>query len=203
LQKHRYFVLNKPYKMVSQFVSSHKVNLLSDLDYSFPEGTHAVGRLDNNSEGLLILTTNKKITQWLFEGSTPHKRSYLVQVEKEMRVETLEKLKKGVQIKLPNKSSYTTQACEARIINKPEGLPPRAHEYAAHLPQTWLILELYEGKFHQVRKMLSAVGHDCKRLIRISIENLELENLQPGEVKEMNKEDFYQKLNLESENNCP
>jgi 23S rRNA pseudouridine2457 synthase len=79
---HRYFIIYKPYKMVSQFVSPDKVNLLGDLDFNFPEGTHAIGRLDNNSEGLLILTTNKKVTALLFQSENPHKRTYLVQVEK-------------------------------------------------------------------------------------------------------------------------
>jgi 23S rRNA pseudouridine2457 synthase len=64
--------------MVSQFVSTHEVRLLGDLDFHFPEGTHAVGRLDNLSEGLLILTTNKKVTRLLFQGEQPHKRTYLV-----------------------------------------------------------------------------------------------------------------------------
>ena len=78
---HRYFIVNKPCDMVSQFVSSHEVNLLGNLDFIFPEGTHAIGRLDNHSEGLLILTTNKKVTRLLFQGETAHKRTYLVQVK--------------------------------------------------------------------------------------------------------------------------
>jgi 16S rRNA U516 pseudouridylate synthase RsuA-like enzyme len=64
---HRYFIINKPYNMVSQFISSHNVRLLGDLDFDFPEGTHAIGRLDNHSEGLLLLTTNKKVTRLLFD----------------------------------------------------------------------------------------------------------------------------------------
>ena len=66
---HRYFIVNKPYNIVSQFVSSHRVGLLGDLAFDFPEGTHAIGRLDNNSEGLLLLTTNKKITKLLSHRS--------------------------------------------------------------------------------------------------------------------------------------
>ena len=71
---HRYFIIHKPFDMVSQFVSPDDVNLLGDLDFNFPEGTHAIGRLDNHSEGLLILTTNKKVTRLLFQGLLPHKR---------------------------------------------------------------------------------------------------------------------------------
>ena len=81
-KQHRYFIINKPYNMVSQFVSTHDVGLLSDLDFDFPENTHAIGRLDNHSEGLLILTTNKKVTRLLFSSAIAHKRTYLVQVKK-------------------------------------------------------------------------------------------------------------------------
>ncbi|HEV7620809.1 MAG TPA: pseudouridine synthase, partial [Flavisolibacter sp.] len=77
---HRYFIVHKPLNMVSQFISKDDVGLLGDLDFKFPEGTHAIGRLDSNSEGLLILTTNKKVTKLLFQGEQPHKRTYLVEV---------------------------------------------------------------------------------------------------------------------------
>ncbi len=80
MQAHRYFIVYKPVNMVSQFVSTHQVNLLHQLNFVFPEGTHAIGRLDQNSEGLLLLTTNKKITKLLFQGPVPHNRTYLVQV---------------------------------------------------------------------------------------------------------------------------
>ena len=86
--------------MVSQFVSPDKVGLLGDLDFDFPEGTHAIGRLDNNSEGLLILTTNKKVTKLLFESKVPHKRVYLVQVANIVSEETLQRLRTGVSIRI-------------------------------------------------------------------------------------------------------
>src|ERR1700740_2406003 len=77
----RYFIIYKPFNMVSQFVSSENVKLLGDLEFEFPEGTQAVGRLDNNSEGLLILTTNKKLQRLLFLSKQPHKRKYLIRVK--------------------------------------------------------------------------------------------------------------------------
>src|ERR1700749_4469331 len=98
MASHRYFIVNKPYDMVSQFVSSHQVKLLGNLDFCFPEGIHAIGRLDNHSEGLLILTTNKKVTKLLFQGETPHERTYLVLVRHKMTSETLEKLRTGITI---------------------------------------------------------------------------------------------------------
>jgi len=196
-QAQRYFIINKPYNMVSQFISSHKVGLLGDLDFDFPEGIHAIGRLDNNSEGLLILTTNKKVTRLLFSGDKPHKRVYLVQVNNVLSDDSLKKLQTGVSIPIKNGSKYITPACDVSIIDEPEKLYAAAvtkKEYGEH---TWLLITLTEGKFHQVRKMMAAVKHRCKRLIRVSIEQIELGDLEPGHVKEMAERDFFEKLNIE------
>ena len=110
MKPHRYFILNKPMNMVSQFVSSHQVKLLGDLDFNFPEETHAIGRLDQNSEGLLLLTTNKKVTRLLFQGPVPHTRTYLVQVKNTVSAETVLRLANGIAISAPNGTqsvSYT------------------------------------------------------------------------------------------------
>jgi 23S rRNA pseudouridine2457 synthase len=116
----RYFIVNKPFNMVSQFVSTHDVKLLGNLDFNFPAGTHAVGRLDNHSEGLLILTTNKKVTRLLFLSDEPHKRTYLVQVNNKLSAENLKRLQTGVDIKIKTGINYTTTACEVSIVNNPE-----------------------------------------------------------------------------------
>lgn len=195
---HRYFIIYKPYKMVSQFVSPDKVNLLGDLAFDFPEGTHAIGRLDNNSEGLLILTTNKKVTALLFQSEMPHKRTYLVQVEKHVSAERLLQLQTGIEIRIKGGDFYTTLPCDVSIVEKPKDLPSRGHSFREDLPHTWLSISLTEGKYHQIRKMVSNVYHHCKRLIRVSIEDLELGNLQPGEVKEIDEEEFFTKLNIEN-----
>ena len=183
--------------MVSQFISSDKVGLLGDLDFNFPEGTHAIGRLDNNSEGLLILTTNKKVTRLLFLDDQPHKRVYLVQVNNNLSDESLEKLRTGVSIKIKSGEDYITPACDVKIIAHPEKLYRHATTNPAFGKHTWLLITLTEGKFRQVRKMMMAVKHRCKRLIRISIEDLYLENLEPGGVKEMEEKDFFEKLKIE------
>lgn len=194
----RYFIINKPYKMVSQFVSPDKVNLLSDIDFDWPEGTHAIGRLDNNSEGLLILTTNKRVTKLLFESMTPHKRTYLVHVEKVVTPKTLHQLQTGITIRVKGGGYYTTTPCEVEIVGKPKDLPKRAHEFREDLPSSWLMITLTEGKYHQIRKMVSSVYHHCKRLIRVSIEDLELCDLQPGCVLEIEEEEFFRKLKIEN-----
>ena len=194
---HRYFIINKPYNMVSQFISPDNVGLLKDVPFKFPEGIHAIGRLDNYSEGLLILTTNKKVTKLLFESKTPHKRTYLVQVRNIVTPEKLLQLQTGVSIRIKGGAYYTTPPCEVLIVDKPIDLYKRENEFKEGLPNTWLLITLTEGKFHQVRKMVDAVGHRCKRLIRISIEDLALSNLQPGEVKELEEKDFFERLKIE------
>ena len=195
-QVHRYFIINKPYNMVSQFISPDKVGLLKDIPFNFPEGIHAIGRLDNYSEGLLILTTNKKVTKLLFESKTPHKRTYLVQVRDIVTPEKLLQLQNGVSIRIKGGDYYTTPPCQVSIVKKPIDLYKRENEFKEGLPNTWLLITLTEGKFHQVRKMVDAVRHRCKRLIRISIEDLALNNLQPGEVKEMEESDFFKQLKI-------
>src|SRR6187551_1362358 len=122
MDSHRYFVLNKPYNMVSQFVSTHDVRLLGELGFDFPEGTHAIGRLDNNSEGLLLLTTNKKITRLLFQGEEPHTRTYLVQVKNLVSKENLLLLQNGIEIRVKGGGNYITTPCEVSIVPKPENL---------------------------------------------------------------------------------
>ncbi len=183
--------------MVSQFVSPHDVGLLKDVPFNFPEGIHAIGRLDNHSEGLLILTTNKKVTKLLFESKTPHKRTYLVQVKDVVTAEKLLQLQNGVSIRIKGGGYYTTTPCEVSIVERPAHLYKRENEFKEDLPHSWLLITLTEGKFHQVRKMVDAVRHRCKRLIRISIENLQLNDLQPGEIREIEEEDFFDKLNID------
>lgn len=199
----RYFVIHKPYKMVSQFISPDKVHLLGELNFDFPEGIHAIGRLDNNSEGLLLLTTNKRVTKLLFESDVPHKRTYVVQVERKVTPETLHKLRTGISIRVKGGGYYTTSPCEIDIIDKPTDLPKRGHEFRDDLPQTWLRMTLTEGKYHQIRKMVSEVYHPCKRLIRVSIEDLELGDLEIGGVREVAEEDFFQKLKIDNWKKIP
>ncbi|MFN8347243.1 MAG: pseudouridine synthase [Spirosomataceae bacterium] len=193
----RYFVLNKPYDMLSQFIGPHPVRKLSDLNFDFPPGTHPIGRLDAISEGLLILTTDKTITKALFQGAKPHRRQYLVQVYKVMSAETFRLLRTGVPIRIRGTEElYVTAPCEITPVEKPDNLFQSGHEFDDRIPHTWFLISMTEGKFRQIRKMVSAVGHRCQRLIRLAIEDLELEDLQPGEVREVEEKDFFEKLKI-------
>ena len=180
--------------MVSQFVSSHKVRLLGDLDFNFPEGTHAIGRLDSNSEGLLILTTNKKVTKLLFESEVSHKRVYLVQVKKLVTEACAESLRTGVSIRVKGGGDFITTPCEVSILEEPDIFDRPGGRNKVYGPYTWLQITLTEGKYRQVRKMVAAVGHQCIRLVRTAIEDLQLGDLPPGEVKELEEEALFSQI---------
>jgi 23S rRNA pseudouridine2457 synthase len=182
--------------MVSQFLSSHQVKLLGDLDFNFPEETHAIGRLDQNSEGLLLLTTNKKVTRLLFQGPVPHTRTYLVQVKNTVSPETVLKLANGIAISAPNGIQFITTPCMVKLVNKPANLFEVGKPLHENVKTSWLKITLTEGKFHQVRKMVAAVNHKCIRLIRTEIENIRIGNMQPGEVIEMDEPTFFSLLKL-------
>ena len=196
MNAHRYFLLNKPMNMVSQFVSTHQVQLISNINFDFPEGTHAIGRLDQMSEGLLLLTTNKKVTKLLFQGVRPHTRTYLVQVKNKVSQATIENLQNGVVISAPNGSSYTTAPCKVDLIQSPINLWENGIVLHKNQQSDWLRIELTEGKYHQVRKMVATMHHRCIRLVRWSIEEITVESIAPGEVQEVTEEYFFKALNL-------
>ncbi|HUM51194.1 MAG TPA: pseudouridine synthase [Chitinophagales bacterium] len=195
--KKRYFALHKPDNMVSQFIGLEKARLLTEVDFDFPEGTHAIGRLDSASEGLLLLTTNKKVTKLLFKSKVPHKRRYLVKVRYNVSEETLEQIRTGVTIQIHGGVDWKTSPCEAELVEDVSiyNVVDEKHEYS---PYCWLLITLTEGKYHQVRKMVFAMKHRCKRLIRVSIEDMELDNLPAGAVKEFEEEDFFRLLKIDN-----
>lgn len=183
--------------MLSQFTGGHPgLRMLGELDYAFPEGIHALGRLDHTSEGLLLLTTNKAITRLLFQSNEPHKRTYLVQAYKHVGQEKLQLLRDGITIKIQDGVDYVTTPCDIQIVDRPAGLAHNPHELRPDIAQTWMTITLTEGKYRQIRKMLQNAGHPCRRLIRLSIEEVVLDGLQPGEVREMDEESFFRLLHL-------
>lgn len=181
--------------MVSQFVSPYEQRLLGDLEYSFPEGTHAVGRLDNLSEGLLILTTDKSLTRRLLHPSRGHLRRYVVLVRGTVSDASLQQLQDGVAIGVKGKGDYLTKSCEVKILTETP-LPERDPPYIQYGPHTWLEFELIEGKNKQIRKMCRAVGHEVQRLVRTHIEELQVNQMKSGEVLEMAKAEIEAYLKL-------
>ena len=183
--------------MVSQFVSSHPVRLLGQLQFDFPEGIHAIGRLDNHSEGLLLLTTNSKVTKLLFEGKKKHKRTYQVMVLHKVSEETVNQLKAGVTFKARGGDMYTTLPCEVSLIDEPEFIFPSPYTKSQYQQYSWLQITLTEGKYRQIRKMVAAVGHRCVRLIRTSIEDATIEGMNVGEIKELDENTFFKLLKID------
>lgn len=185
--------------MVSQFISSHDVRLLGDLEFDFPEGTHAIGRLDNHSEGLLLLTTNKKVTRLLFHPEKKHQRTYAVMVNNNVTDELLQRLKTGVTITVKDGQDYLAVPTAVELVADIRTICPHMEDPREQYPHTWLLITLTEGKFHQVRKMVKAIHRRCQRLVRVSIGNLMLADLKPGAVKEMKENEFFELIGIEYE----
>jgi 23S rRNA pseudouridine2457 synthase len=196
IEKPRYFIVNKPMYMLSQFVGNDPGDMLGKLNYNFPDGTNAIGRLDYESEGLLILTNNKRITRLLFQSKTPHKRTYIVQANGVISEEQIEQLCNGVPILLRGNKMWTTSPCEVERIDQPKDIKNLLHP---NQTSTWLKMTLVEGKYRQIRKMITAINRKCKRLIRVSIEAMELDGLAVGEVREYSHEEFFSLLNLKND----
>lgn len=197
MEPYRYFVLHKPFNMVSQFVSPDDVRLLGQVDFDFPPGTHAIGRLDSHSEGLLLLTTDKRVTRLLFSSVVPHRRDYLVRVRNEMAPGDLERLRAGVMIRVGLSEEWLAKPVAVEEVGKPDWLADRPGEYSDRIPHAWLKITLTEGRFHQVRKMVMAIRHPCQRLIRTSIEDLHLGDLPAGAVREYPGEEFFRLLKIQ------
>lgn len=180
----QHFALFKPDGYVSQFISQekgkHKKKFLGEL-YNFPEKTMAIGRLDEPSEGLLLLTTNGKVSYFI--NSSAIEKEYFAQVDGIITAEAVAKLKKGVELSYGMKS-YLTKPCRAKKIAIPN-LPKRNKKIRdeRHGPTSWVSITLTEGKFRQVRKMTAAVGFPTLRLVRVRIGKYQLGEMKPGEVR--------------------
>jgi 23S rRNA pseudouridine2457 synthase len=170
--------------MISQFVNpaKRKKKLLGDL-YDFPQGTMAIGRLDVPSEGLLLLTTDGKVSAEI--RSNKYEKEYYVQVDGMITTEAIERLKTGVEIGFDGKK-YITKPGKAFMIEDPN-FPLRSMKIRddRHGPTSWIAIIIREGKFRQVRKMTAAVGLPTLRLIRVRIGEIKLDPLAVGEVKEV------------------
>lgn len=185
IEKHRHFIIHKPWGMISQFVNSakRKKKLLGDL-YDFPEGTMAIGRLDVASEGLLLLTTDGKVSAEI--RSHKIEKEYYVQVDGVIHQEAVEKLKLGVEIGFDGKK-YITKPGESFLIEDPKfALRSQKIRDERHGPTSWVAIIITEGKFRQIRKMTAAVGFPTLRLIRVRIGEIKLANLEVNGVLEVN-----------------
>lgn len=192
MSNHRHFIIFKPYGYLSQFVNNQNKRknkkLLGEL-HDFPEGTMSIGRLDQTSEGLLLLTTNGVVSAQV--RSKKVEKEYYVQVDGKITEQAITQLQRGVEIGISGEK-YKTQPCKAyRLENAPDIEPrPIGQKIRSerHGPTSWLSITITEGKFRQVRKMTAAVDFPTLRLVRVRIGNILLGTLKSGQVREV--EDF-------------
>ena len=186
MKEHQHFIIHKPYGYLSQFINNQtkrKKKMLGEL-HDFPEGTMAIGRLDVNSEGLLLLTTDGKVSEYI--RSRKVEKEYYVQVDGIITQSKIEQLKKGIEISIEGEK-YTTKPCKATIISPPD-FPNRTQKIRddRHGPTTWVSIIINEGKFRQVRKMTAAINLPTLRLIRVRIGSILIKGIALGVVKEVN-----------------
>ena len=162
--------------MLSQFTTDGSSNRTL-AEFNFPKNIYAIGRLDADSEGLLLLTDEPELNQRLLHPRRAHTREYWVQVERIPTDTALRKFEKGLLIQ-----ARKTLPCRARILEPQPELPPRQPpiRFRKTVPTCWLAVELVEGKNRQVRRMTAAIGHPTLRLIRVRIGQFELQNLTAG-----------------------
>ena len=180
---HRHFLIHKPYGYLSQFVGEAKKKKLGEF-HDFPEGIMAIGRLDEDSEGLLLLTTDGQMSE-LVRGRKVEKE-YYAQVDGLITDAAIAQLQTGVEIGIHG-ARYFTTPCQARRLDPAPAFAPRTRKIRddRHGPTSWVSIIVTEGKFRQVRKMTAAVGFPTLRLLRVRVGEIWLGNMAAGEVREV------------------
>jgi 23S rRNA pseudouridine2457 synthase len=167
---------NKPYGVLSQFTPDGSPNRTL-AEFALPSQVYPIGRLDSDSEGLLLLSDEVALNERLLHPKHAHERIYWAQVERIPTRESLDRLQRGVKIQ-----GYHTLPCRTWLLDPHPKVPPRDPpiRYRKSVPDCWMALELVEGKNRQVRRMTAAIGHPTLRLLRVRIGAFELGGLSPG-----------------------
>jgi len=180
----RYFALHKPYGYLCQFTDKLNRKTLSNVK-NIPKDVYPVGRLDMDSEGLLLLSNDKQLVDYILNPNNFHEKEYIAQVEGIPTEEGLDKFRSGMLIE--NKMTLSAKVEVISSLNIPPRIPPIRTRY--NVPNCWLKIVLTEGRNRQVRKMTAAIGHPTLRLIRVRIKNLTLGDLKPGQVRELTEKE--------------
>ena len=191
-----YFIAHKPYQVLSQFSSEDGKSTLKNF-FDVPSNVYPVGRLDYDSEGLLVLTDDKKLNKLLLDPNQKHEREYWVQVEGIISEVAINQLQQGVFIQSNGKKYLTKKSVVKKFSSSPEVMertPPI--RFRKNIPDSWISIVLTEGKNRQVRKMTASVGYPTLRLIRYRIENITLAELKPGEMRKVSQEEMYNLLKI-------
>ncbi len=194
---HQYYIVYKPFRVLSQFSPEQDKLSLKDL-FDVPRDVYPIGRLDYDSEGLLILSNDAALNHRLLHPSFAHEREYWVQVEGMISDMAIGQLQQGIDITIDGKP-YHTKPAIARRFDKAPDLPERNPpiRFRKNIPASWISLVLTEGKNRQVRKMTAATGFPTLRLVRYRIEGITIEGLKPGELRRMGRKEIHSKLNAE------
>ncbi|TQV78314.1 pseudouridine synthase [Denitrobaculum tricleocarpae] len=185
MSRFRYIAFHKPYGVLSQFTGEAGQRTLAE--FGLPSGVYAAGRLDKDSEGLLVLSDDGPFIKRLLDPDHGHARSYLVQVEGVPQAQDLKRMSQGVLIK-----GYRTRPCRVALVPDPPSLEPRDPPIRARksIPTAWVRVILNEGKNRQVRRMTAAVGYPTLRLLRDSMGKLPLGDLAQGCWREIRRQDI-------------
>lgn len=191
-----YFAVYKPYEVLTRFGKEGDKAVLSDF-FDVPRDVYPVGRLDYDSEGLLILTNDKTLNHRLLHPGQAHEREYWVQVDGAVTEKAIQQLKDGVTIRVDGKDHHV-KALDAAIFASdpvvPERHPPI--RFRKLIPAPWIRLVLKEGKNRQVRRMTAAVGFPTLRLIRYRIAQLHIGHMQPGDMVALSREELFNALQI-------
>ena len=173
---------NKPYGVLCQFTDRSTPPRPTLAGFGLPPGVYAAGRLDHDSEGLLLLTDDGPLANRLTNPRHKQRKTYWVQVEGIPSPEALERFRQGVVIE-----GKVTLPAKARLLEAPPELPDRVPPIRVRksIPDTWIEVQLREGRNRQVRKMTAAIGHPTLRLVRAAIGDFALDGLAPGEWREI------------------
>lgn len=197
MKKHLYFIIYKPFGVLSQFTDEGGNPGLGSV-YQLPGDVYPVGRLDLDSEGLLILTNDHSLNASLLNPSKGHRRRYWVEVDGEPNASALARLQQGPIIRIKGRE-HQSLPVEVSLLGQGVSLPERNPPVnrLKHPATSWLELGLTEGKNRQVRRMTAAVGHPTLRLVRVAIEDLELFPMQPGDIRQISGNVIRKKLKIE------
>lgn len=185
----RYILFHKPYDVLSQFTPEDGARSLGE--FNLPKDVYPAGRLDKDSEGLLLLTDDGPLIEKLLNPKSEKKKTYWVLVERVPTEEQLAVMRKGLFIE-----NYQTKPCEAKILDPQPELDPREPPVRLRksVVDVWVEIKIVEGKNRQVRKMTAKIGHPTLRLIRVKIGDLSLEGISPGQWREISKDDVLKNL---------
>ena len=192
--KYRYILFYKPYGVLSQFTDGNGETQRRTLkNYISIPGVYPVGRLDWDSEGLMLLTDRGQLQHRLSHPQFEHQRTYWAQVERIPDADAIAHLQQGVIIE-----KYRTRPAKVQLLNSEPQLPPRNPpiRFRKNVPTAWLEISLTEGKNRQVRRMTAAVGFPTLRLVRVAIAHLKLGELQPGQWRDLTADELNLLLKL-------